>query len=100
MAITLATTRADSRARHAERQHRTSILGLGSPKGQRRLRRAGAIVACLASLACSPGNGQVSYAPMGPATNAAYGAGTPTFPAFGPSGTTFGVKPRPFAASI
>jgi uncharacterized protein (PEP-CTERM system associated) len=98
MAITLATTRADSRARHAERQHRTSILGLGSPKGQWRLRRVGAIVACLASFVSLPGHAQLSYPNMAGSSVPGYGASG--IPAVTPSGITYGVKPRPFAASL
>jgi len=102
MATTLATTRADFWARHAERQHRTSILGLGSPKRRRCLRWSGTLIACLLGLAASPGHAQLTYPAIGGGGVAGYGGPNtaPTIPAIGPAGVTFGVRPRPFALSI
>jgi uncharacterized protein (PEP-CTERM system associated) len=99
MAITQATTRADSWARHAEGRYRTAILGRGLPQGQWRLLWLTALTVGLAFVLVPASRAQISYPSVAGSTVPGYG-GSPTLPAIGPSGTTFGVQPRPFAASI
>jgi len=101
MAITQATTRADSWARHAEGRHRTAILGRGGPQGQWRLVWSAALIVGLAFVFVPSSRAQISYPSMGGGNLGGYGpAGGATFPAVTPSGITYGVAPRPFAASI